>query len=596
MAKIAASLYRGYRRRDRNRALDFSLELCSLGGPVFDELSKAIGRADWERIFEGLKIDPRDYRSSSEFARDYLAVSILSKYPQKGYKTDADRLKAALEKFRESEAHCKQTNERLKGDLSVPLCGNTAAAVIHTAARKIESLLGPFSWDLAERYMGFGPGATYSLPRKKGDPYYKFGFIPEATPNCDILALASICRSPRWYEAMAGRVNGPFGPADIPLVPGNRITAVPKNAKTDRVIAIEPTMNMFVQKGIGGLIRSRLRRVGINLNDQRLNQLGALTGSIDGSLATIDLKNASDSVSLELCRLLLPPDWMLALEQCRSPIGVLPDGEVIPYQKVSSMGNGFTFELESLLFWAICRAVGEVTTKTRDRRLLVYGDDIVIPTDLVEPVLEALSFFGFTPNMEKSFWDGPFRESCGKHYFNGVDVTPFYIREDIDTVPKFFWLHNQMIFWLRRYNGGPSVTREEFRLIELAKSYVPNAFKVFKIPYGDPDLGEYVGDIGLISSFEEARPYLKNAFGAYSFKGISSVGVPKVKDSDSYLLRQLYSISRVESAREAGAYNATPSGVVEYERVKIIGSRRGSDGRKYDSLVTFSWEPPYLVE
>lgn len=138
---------------------------------------------------------------------------------------------------------------------------------------------------------------------------------------------------------------------------GNKVTTVPKNSKTDRVIAIEPLMNMYVQKGIGGAIRHSLRSVGINLNDQTSNQRLAREGSLQGKLATVDLSSASDSVSLLLVEELLPPDWVAAIKLCRSPCGVLPDGSVINYQKVSSMGNGFTFELESLIFWAACSSV-----------------------------------------------------------------------------------------------------------------------------------------------------------------------------------------------------------------------------------------------
>jgi hypothetical protein len=184
---------------------------------------------------------------------------------------------------------------------------------------------------------------------------------------------------PMWNHIVCSSTEGPRQP--VKLVKGNSIITVPKNYKTDRTIAKEPCMNIYIQKGIGRCIRKRLKRVGIDLDDQKRNQEGARIGSLDGSLATIDLSMASDTVALELVSFLLPNDWWWALEQCRSPVGVLPSGELVAYQKISSMGNGFTFELESLLFWAICQQVACSNINETDCRILVYGDDIVVPTD-----------------------------------------------------------------------------------------------------------------------------------------------------------------------------------------------------------------------
>jgi hypothetical protein len=88
------------------------------------------------------------------------------------------------------------------------------------------------------------------------------------------------------------------------------------------------------------------------------------------------------------------------------------------------MGNGYTFSLETLIFAAACRAVGS-------RQYAVYGDDIVIETELAARLIKLLSFLGFITNKEKSFIDpaNPFRESCGCDYINGVLVTPWYMRE-----------------------------------------------------------------------------------------------------------------------------------------------------------------------
>jgi hypothetical protein len=214
----------------------------------------------------------------------------------------------------------------------------------------MKRLLGEFSWDDASVHFGWGPGASTRLPRRRSDAAFKYSGRPDTTIGNAILANACIMRSPLWQEGLTFEEGSGY----CSIVPGNRIITVAKNYKTNRTIAVEPCMNMYVQKGIGGLMRRRLKRAGFDLNDQTRNQRLALIGSFSGTLATIDMSMASDTVSYELVRLLAPSDWFEALEQCRSPVGVLPDGTRIWYHKFSSMGNGYTFELETAIFCCSC--------------------------------------------------------------------------------------------------------------------------------------------------------------------------------------------------------------------------------------------------
>jgi hypothetical protein len=204
---------------------------------------------------------------------------------------------------------------------------------------------------------------------------------------------------------------------------GNAVTFVPKSAKTDRPIAVEPRWNIFFQKGMGRYIRNRLKHFGVNLDYQGLNQALATYSSYTGKYATIDLASASDTVSKEVVLALLPEPWLTVLAAMRSPSYRL-DGEWKSYHKWSSMGNGYTFELESLLFWALCSSVNE--------DVAIYGDDLVVPTESFETIVRVLEFCGFKVNTEKSFSSGYFRESCGQDAFNGVSVTPIYWKEPLD--------------------------------------------------------------------------------------------------------------------------------------------------------------------
>lgn len=276
-------------------------------------------------------------------------------------------------------------------------------------------------------------------------------------------------------------------PDYVRIVPGNVLFVVPKTTEIDRCACKEPDLNMYLQKGVGTRIRQALRRVGIDLNDQTRNQRLAREGSESGKYATIDLSSASDSVCTELVFQCMPIAWYSVLSSLRSRVTVI-DGEEHVNEMFSSMGNGFTFELESLIFYAVARATAYFENVSGT--VSVYGDDIIVPTEVAQNLIWVLSVLGFTVNPEKTFFDGPFRESCGGHYYNGYDVTPFYIRRPIDTLSELILLCNNIRRWSRS-----SIGLLEFDLEELWCSLADHVPKKF---WGGHDFG----DKGrLVSSF-----------------------------------------------------------------------------------------------
>jgi hypothetical protein len=99
------------------------------------------------------------------------------------------------------------------------------------------------------------------------------------------------------------------------------------------------------------------------------------------------------------------------------------------------MGNGATFAIETLIFAALSFATGS-------KRFSVYGDDIIIEKEYVEDLFTLLKFFGFRINEDKSFTEGPFRESCGVDVFSGEEVTPFYLRCEKTVKPELCHIVN----------------------------------------------------------------------------------------------------------------------------------------------------------
>ncbi len=452
-----------------------------------------------------LSVKPDDFTDPYLFRDSYLLSEVLSKYPFRV--PGLDRKAAAMAKFHEAEAQCNLVNSTIRSSTTGP-SGLEWHTVIQTARAKIERLLGSFSWNQVEDHCAFGPGATTSRKRVEGDAVYKIGNKPDVTFDCALLAWVAVYRIPRWFELLSGSLPSASWRDDLERFPpemlfryvvGNKVSTVPKNAKTDRVTAAEPDMNMFLQKGLGSVIRRKLLRAGIDLNTQRKNQMLARKGSLYGNLATIDFSSASDTISNEVVELLLPEDWLTALKQCRSPVGVLADGTLIQYAKFSSMGNGYTFELESLIFWGLARAVCDMLTAKHQRRgiVMVYGDDLIVNAVFQEPLKWAFSRAGFTLNEKKSFFSGPFRESCGKHYFRGVDVSPFYIKKPLTNIWAVYNAANKLRRWFRLGWGVEARGRDAYehlvsRLPAWARQLIPDG----------------LGDVGLIADFDDARPKL----------------------------------------------------------------------------------------
>lgn len=233
--------------------------------------------------------------------------------------------------------------------------------------------------------------------------------------------------------------------AEMPV----RVISVPKTLKTPRIIAIEPTCMQYAQQALMEMFVDRLEKSdtlqgSIGFTDQTPNQRMARLGSDDGSLATIDLSEASDRVpNLLVSRMFMHfPHLRDAVQACRSTKADVPGHGVIPLTKFASMGSAVCFPIEAMVFLTIvlCGIDGQLNRQltNRDLRVLlgkvrVYGDDIIVPVEYVRSVVSSLEDFGLKVNERKSFWTGKFRESCGKDYYGGSDVTVTYFRRDWPT-------------------------------------------------------------------------------------------------------------------------------------------------------------------
>jgi len=290
-----------------------------------------------------------------------------------------------------------------------------------------------------------GPGATADKLRGNG----KFenrtwtDRLEEFFPSGDYLFPNA-----RYFNEHYDDVHHLEPGSEIPV----KVISVPKTQKTPRIIAIEPTCMQYAQQALldgfnRGISQSYLRNL-IGTDSQEPNQLLARSGSLSGSLATLDLSEASDRVSNQLVRALFARHSLLqgAVEACRSRRADVPGHGVIRLSKFASMGSALTFPIEAMVFLTLVFLGIEKELSTRFTRLSdiirfsgsvrVYGDDIITPVDSVHSVVHTLEHFGARVGMAKSFWIGRFRESCGKEYYSGYDVSVVKVRRILPSTRK----------------------------------------------------------------------------------------------------------------------------------------------------------------
>ena len=454
--------------------------------PTSLKVSKAITMRDWSTLGQ-MSVDPRNYRNSTQFARDYQVVSWLKKAEFLPGLADKQR-KKALDRFWQAEKACEDTNSRLASQSSEsPLhwyffqkeYGQDVYTALNKAREIVWTIVGNKPKGAKQR---FGPGAT-SLVRRGITLPDKYARRVEMTPEL-YPYWRDVC-GVRWCKSIT----------DVNYVSGTRIAFVPKSIDTERTIGIEPHLNIYAQLGAGAELRERFRPwIDLNVGQDRNRALAAIAHSV--GLATIDFSSASDTVARAIVEFLFPPRWVEYLDRIRSHRFTL-DGEEHEFHKHSSMGNGYTFELESIIFYALARAVSEGTVS-------VYGDDVILPQADAAFYMKVCEAAGFTVNREKSFLNGSFYESCGADYFEGINVRPWLLRR-LNPLTGFK-MHNDLRYLAK--------TLDIDRLDEFAKYLRHDAPNRDLRDCFIPFKGDY-GNVGFEVYFDEVPIELKTARNGY---------------------------------------------------------------------------------
>jgi len=431
----------------------------------------------------------------SRFALDQMKA-LFSK--DEDLRSDIDREAVAFASFQASEAKCRETNDAFRGG---ELTSNSdVACILFYAQWKIAQILGdaPKIRDLKP---SFGPGAAVTC-RKKTSARFKLSTPPSISKSSLDILFQMIEGTKRWYQ-LHGTVK---------VVPGS-LEFVTKNFKTHRAIVIGPSLTGMYQRSVGSYMKQRLLQSGIDLyNGQHTQRERARIASLTGDDATIDLKSASDLICYSLVMELLPIDWFELLDSLRDD-RVSYRGTILELEKFSSMGNGYTFELESLIFYALVYGIARHHEIAFHRSTCgIYGDDIIVPKQLAELVLKYFPKFGFEVNSEKSYLEGPFRESCGGDFVFGKDVRPFFIRNRMT--------HHIVVCFYNHLMRKPHQDPDR-KIRDLLLQKLPAKFKIFGPDgYGD---GHLISGADLLSYAEP----LKRSYGWSGYVFDTYVEIPK---------------------------------------------------------------------
>lgn len=418
-------------------------------------------RKAWEVIILDSWLDANDNKVSRsvralrgdnflhlEFSHELAgAVKAIRQVSLMYYKTklpySADQVKGVEAAFIAAEAdladldlsegsdYCVNTNayEGVGFISSIP--DRSVDSLLTRASRLVKRLLaGTNPRDIRPRH-GSGASACKTNPWER----YKLPrFIPKLDavyPYSDwfYLSYGVDCLSHESIDAL-----------EVVEEPQARVVYVPKDSRGPRLISAEPREYMYIQQGLMTLLYDTISaypmvKAQLDCRDQTRNQRLARWGSASGAVVTLDLKEASDRVSMTLVERLFPRDWVECLKACRSTSTRLPSGKVVNFHKFAPMGSAVCFPIEAICFWAIAHAaINSKEFLLKDlfsatpfgleaNNLAVFGDDIIVPTEHSNAVVSALSSVALIVNLDKSYLNGPFRESCGKEYLLGEDVS-----------------------------------------------------------------------------------------------------------------------------------------------------------------------------
>jgi hypothetical protein len=304
--------------------------------------------------------------------------------------------------------------------------------------RRILSGIQPIDLNTAKGR--FGPGAT-SEGFNAYQKWSRIGQCPDVPPSL-------FRANPR----------DDFVPTAQNLFRITKMAEVPKSIKSNRVVSSEPAMSMFAQLAINDELVAQLHTLFVGHvsldNQEKHNKLLRLRG-----MATLDLSDASDHNSCDLVKSVLPQLWPV-LAKVRSEWSITPRS-LFRLGTFAPMGSGLCFSIMTLVILGIIAyAFSSLGFRWRSEQWSVYGDDIIVPVFIADYVIDLLERAGFVVNGQKSCTSCEYLESCGLELYQGIDVTPAYIKD----APESLSASKVEQFVAHCYESFPATATEVARL------------------------------------------------------------------------------------------------------------------------------------
>lgn len=384
-----------------------------------------------EKVFDipvDVTQDIRDYCFPSKFCWNdayklkwhYQLESFLQRYRFKDEPLDNEGLgKVTMDKFRKNLLRVSKV--RIGTPLTDPVIG--------LAKQKIAHILGDFCEEELMQVCKFGTRSTVGNPLAKSYLDLKlYGPITGSARQIDWFRSVYLPTDPILSEIMVD--------AKYQSVFGLKVTLVPKSYKIKRPILANTLIGNFHSAGLGDMLVSRLKDEGLDIKRLQDKHRRIVKGfSVDRSHVTADLSAASDSITVDLVQRLLPKDWYEALNLDTFPV-IEVEGKFLPNPCFCTMGIGYTFPLQTLIFYSLLLAIKELAQCSKGF-CSVYGDDLIYPTGIHKYVVVIFPLLGFQLNMDKTYAEEHFRESCGADFCRGVDVRPFKPMATCERLSKY---------------------------------------------------------------------------------------------------------------------------------------------------------------
>jgi hypothetical protein len=367
-----------------------------------------IRSVDWHL---GTMTDPYDFK------RVYQLSSLFKRYRfEKDLLSSKELEEAAEKQFLENQ-------DRLR-DIRLDALPCYMKNILSYARGYCHKILGNYDLEEHLSLCRFGRKASVGVPMRKACEAERWEVpISGSVEQIVWFSRVALQEDDQAREYVFGQADG-----ETPLFrPVNTLalTFVPKTFKSLRSIMPNTTIGTFYSDGLGKVIQQRLKAARYDITKlQAVHGDLARLGSLTGELVTADQSLASDNITLELVKAIVPDRWFEALNLGRIDKVELPSGTCVDTLTFCTMGIGFTFPLQTLIFLCLLKALDQVYTSGRSL-VSVYGDDMIYSTNLHPFVQMAFRNLGLKINVDKTYADGCFRESCGSDYYAGVDVRPF---------------------------------------------------------------------------------------------------------------------------------------------------------------------------